>query len=535
MPATMTKERFLSNKRNKQRLIAMLIEGLLSQNSEVMQAVKDADSTIISNALQLRQQSRTAVIFDREEFERSSISNQLFIRKRLLLMKYNEADYMTVYLLNFEKTSKQLKEPGGKMEVLDCVLLLSLPKSYQALVGALETLDQQKLTLDSLKSRLMDEYNKRKKPKLCNKFPRRFKTSSKKSQVVNNEERDAITWILDSGASEHMITTLEYFYKLEDLEIPVQITIAKDGRRIKEDNKRSSRLRKPVIWQKDYQIYTDHDMNEMGSLCVAFTLNVESYVEPNIPDSVEEFSKKEKIDALYKNKTWDLEDLPADRKAINCKWVFSVKRNEKGEIERYKARLVAKVVKLTTLRCLLAIANEKEYLLHHMDFKTAFLNGYIKETIYLTQPSEYETGTGEKVCKLNKPLYGLKQSSRECSRKQNCVALSSTEAEYIALSITVSECLWLLKLLQDLNMKTTDFIPTMIYEDNQGCLYILQHGKDVNRLEHINVRYNFVCDIVKKRLVNLAYDSKVFLIFDEQDDRTTLDSDSDMEALDTLA
>ncbi|KAF2888877.1 hypothetical protein ILUMI_17296, partial [Ignelater luminosus] len=56
-----------------------------------------------------------------------------------------------------------------------------------------------------------------------------FIASSKKSQVVNNEKRDTITWILDSGASEHMVNRLEYFYKLEDLEIPVQITIAKDG------------------------------------------------------------------------------------------------------------------------------------------------------------------------------------------------------------------------------------------------------------------------------------------------------------------
>ncbi|KAF2890153.1 hypothetical protein ILUMI_16020, partial [Ignelater luminosus] len=100
----------------------------------------------------------------KSQFERSSISNQLFIRKKLLLMKYNEAYDMNVYLLNFEKTIRQLKEAAGKMEDLDCVchLLLSLPKSYEAVVAALETLDQQKLTLDFLKSRLMDEYNKRK-------------------------------------------------------------------------------------------------------------------------------------------------------------------------------------------------------------------------------------------------------------------------------------------------------------------------------------------------------------------------------------
>lgn len=100
---------------------------------------------------------------------------------------------------------------------------------------------------------------------------------------------------------------------------------------------------------------------------------------------------EEEMRAHDENKTWILCDLPADKKAIDCKWVFKLKHNAEGNVYRYKARLVARgfvqkfgedfddtfspVARHTTLRTLLTIAASKKMQVNHYDVKTAFLNG----------------------------------------------------------------------------------------------------------------------------------------------------------------
>ena len=135
--------------------------------------------------------------------------------------------------------------------------------------------------------------------------------------------------------------------------------------------------------------------------------------------------------AHIKNNTWTLTNLPKGRKAIDCRWVFKVKYKADGSVERHKARLVAKgcsqkpsldyeetfspVAKYTSIRTLLAIANQLNLEVHQMDVSTAFLNGKLEEEIYKSQPEGYvKEGEEELVCKLNKSIYGLKQSSRCC-------------------------------------------------------------------------------------------------------------------------
>ena len=100
-----------------------------------------------------------------------------------------------------------------------------------------------------------------------------------------------------------------------------------------------------------------------------------------------------------------------------------------GEVERFKGHLVAKgysqrygidydetfppVVRLSSLRTLLAYAVQKKMLIHQMDVVTAFLNGELGEEIYMQQPEGYvEPGSEDMLCKLKKSLYGIKQSPR---------------------------------------------------------------------------------------------------------------------------
>lgn len=121
-------------------------------------------------------------------------------------------------------------------------------------------------------------------------------------------------------------------------------------------------------------------------------------------------------------------ELPSDRKAIGCRWVFKRKIGADAS-NCFKARLVAQgfaqkcgqdydqlfapVVRHTTLRILLAIAAKREYVVHHFDAKSAFLNGNLEETIFMKQPPGFEVeGEEHKVCLLKKSLYGLKQAAR---------------------------------------------------------------------------------------------------------------------------
>lgn len=142
---------------------------------------------------------------------------------------------------------------------------------------------------------------------------------------------------------------------------------------------------------------------------------------------------KKELDCLRKNNTWKIVDLPKGKKTISAKWVLKIKRDLDGRIDRYKARLVARgfaqgrdtygetyspVVKHTSLRMLVALSAELHLSIDHLDVETAFLNGDIKEEIYLKPPEGLKVESG-KVLKLQKSIYGLKQSGRNWNEKMN--------------------------------------------------------------------------------------------------------------------
>ena len=138
---------------------------------------------------------------------------------------------------------------------------------------------------------------------------------------------------------------------------------------------------------------------------------------------------EKEMKSLRESEVWDLVELPSGRKPVGSKWVFKVKTDEDGNVERYKARLVAQgftqkfgadydetfcpVVRLESIRTLIALSVQHGLQLHQVDVTTAFLNGKLEEEVFMKQPEGFVAkGREHLVCRLKKSLYGLKQSPR---------------------------------------------------------------------------------------------------------------------------
>ena len=137
----------------------------------------------------------------------------------------------------------------------------------------------------------------------------------------------------------------------------------------------------------------------------------------------------EELDLINKINVWELVQLPKCKVAIGCKWVYKKKLRSDGTLDKYKARLVAKrytqkleidyegihspVAKYVSIRIIMAIVAKLDLKSHQLDVKTTFLNGKLKEDIYMQRTDGFEVKRMEdKVYKLHKSLYGLKLSSR---------------------------------------------------------------------------------------------------------------------------
>nr|KYP64051.1 Retrovirus-related Pol polyprotein from transposon TNT 1-94 [Cajanus cajan] len=135
-----------------------------------------------------------------------------------------------------------------------------------------------------------------------------------------------------------------------------------------------------------------------------------------------------KIEAIEDNDTWELVDLPIGGKIVGVKWIYETKLNEKGEVDKFKARLVVKghaqrygidytevfapMACMETIRLVIAFATQRGWSIHQLDEKSAFLQReLIEDVFFIEQPCGYiQKGKDHKVYKLKKALYGLKQA-----------------------------------------------------------------------------------------------------------------------------
>jgi Reverse transcriptase (RNA-dependent DNA polymerase) len=197
---------------------------------------------------------------------------------------------------------------------------------------------------------------------------------------------------------------------------------------------RSTKLRDFITYQVKYPIQEFISYDKLSNNYKCFLSSISKELEPN---SYQEAIKspawcktmEEELHALEKNRTWKITQLPKEKKLVGCKWVYKIKYNGDGTIEKYKARLVDKgytqtygidyhdtfapIAKMNTIRILLSVAVNNNQTLYQMDVKNVFLQGTLDEEIYMNLPSGYKSESGKDlVCKLEKSIYGLKQSPR---------------------------------------------------------------------------------------------------------------------------
>ena len=89
------------------------------------------------------------------------------------------------------------------------------------------------------------------------------------------------------------------------------------------------------------------------------------------------------------------------------------------------------------------------------------------------------------------------------SKKQASITKSTTEAEYVALSQTTQEAIWMRRLLSDIGCNSEE--PTTMYEDNQGAIEISKNARFNNRTKHIDVRFHFIREKVSTNEVRVIY------------------------------
>lgn len=128
---------------------------------------------------------------------------------------------------------------------------------------------------------------------------------------------------------------------------------------------------------------------------------------------------------LQENNTWTLVPRPEGKKILTSRWISKIKRNQDGKIEKYKARLVARghtqqkgidyeevfvpVARYEAIRTLLAASVNEEMYVDQMDVISAYVQGELSDEVFMEQPEMFvEENREDMICKLNKPLYGLK-------------------------------------------------------------------------------------------------------------------------------
>nr|GEU64452.1 retrovirus-related Pol polyprotein from transposon TNT 1-94 [Tanacetum cinerariifolium] len=254
-----------------------------------------------------------------------------------------------------------------------------------------------------------------------------------------------------------------------------------------------------------------------------FTLTVSTAEPKNIKEAMADSAwieaMQEELYQFDRLQVWELVDKPFSKTVIRPKWLWKNKKDEDQTVIRNKAQLVAKgyaqeegidfeesfapVARLKAVRIFVAYAAHKSFPIYQKDVKTKFLNGPLKEEVYVTQPEGFvDPDYLEKVYRLKKALYGLKQAPRAWYDELLKFLTSKVllKAEYVALSASCAQVMWTMTQLQDYGLNYNK-IP--LYCDSQSAIAISCNPVQHSRTKHIHTRYHFIKEHVENGIVEL--------------------------------
>ena len=217
-------------------------------------------------------------------------------------------------------------------------------------------------------------------------------------------EHHNVTMDVDDAANHGELDVINE--AIDELEEDVGDMVHDADRRVLRDRRN---IKNPVRYE-DYAMFADCDEPKSFSEAMKSANSLQW-----------QQAMDDEMSSLVENKTWQLVEKSEGRKIVDNRWVYKVKLNTNGCVDKFKARLVAKgfsqedgvdfnetyspVARFCTIRAVLSVAASEKLNLVQFDVKTAVLYGELDEVIYMKQPAEYEDGT-DRVCKLSRSLYG---------------------------------------------------------------------------------------------------------------------------------
>nr|GEV51710.1 retrovirus-related Pol polyprotein from transposon TNT 1-94 [Tanacetum cinerariifolium] len=265
-------------------------------------------------------------------------------------------------------------------------------------------------------------------------------------------------------------------------------------------------------WTKDHPLHkiigdlksSVRTRGQLANLCL-FSCLLSSIEPTNVAKALRDAdwvsAMQEELHKFARLEVWRLVPRPEGKTIIKTKWIFKNKKDESSLVIQNKARLVAvgysqqegidydetfaPVVQIEVIRLFLAYAAHKDFTVFQMDVKTTFLNGILKEKVYVGQPLGFVSKQYlDYVYALDKALYGDKLVCWS-SKNQNCVSISTIESEYVAVSGCCAQVLWMRTQLTDYAF-FYDKVP--IYCDSKSAIRISCNPVKHTRTKHIDVR-----------------------------------------------
>nr|GEU30986.1 retrovirus-related Pol polyprotein from transposon TNT 1-94 [Tanacetum cinerariifolium] len=278
-----------------------------------------------------------------------------------------------------------------------------------------------------------------------------------------------------------------------------------------------------VIGNLNQRTLRSQSQNKSNFFCFISTIEPKN-VNEALGDESWIVAMHEELNQFIANDVWELVPQPKNMTIIGTKWVFRNKLDENGIVSRNKSRLVtqgynqqegidydetyALVARLESIRILLAYSCTLDFKLFQMDVKSAFLNGFINEEVYVAQPPGFiDFEKPDHVYKLKKALYGLKQAPKAWMlfyilvlEEKTALAISITEAEYVNAEKACQQALWMKQVLINYDVRLDD-VPIMC--DNKGAIDLSKNPIQHSRTKHIEIRHHFLRDNVQKGYISI--------------------------------